>query len=65
MIRKHSWVQQQTKDVKIPASLTVELEKKIVKNVEIESLSKEGKLAFTNDQIYDFSRPDSVKRYNE
>ena len=42
-----------TKDVKIPMSITMELEKKkIVKSSEIENMKQEGKLAFTKDEIY-------------
>ncbi|CAD8139004.1 unnamed protein product [Paramecium pentaurelia] len=59
-IKEHQWIVQNTQHVKIPASLTVQQEKKIIQNPEIESLQKDGKLVFTNDQIYSFSRPDSI-----
>lgn len=60
-IRTHSWIKENTKDVKIPASITMELEKrKIVQSQEVDSLQKEGKVAFTTEEIYQYSRPDSV-----
>jgi hypothetical protein len=39
----------------------MELDKKtIVKNAEVDTLQKEGKVAFTNEEIYQYTRPDSV-----
>lgn len=44
----------------MPPQITVEIEKKIVKKDEIENLTKDGKAIFTAEQIYMFSRPDSI-----
>lgn len=39
----------------------MELEKKkIVQSSEVDILQKEGKVAFTTEEIYQYSRPDSV-----
>jgi hypothetical protein len=39
----------------------MEKTKSIISNAEIDSFVKEGKAIFTNDEIYKYSRPDSVK----